>query len=330
MQAIWYLAAAPAALLALGAALPSSSSATPATPQSPGALRPASPGGLFPSGLVGAAEFDSDAWKARLTGDDLDRRMGAYEELRQLLPKQTEARAALESWAAGTDELAWTSRLLLREASQRPADPFERMRAQMEALRGRPGGGFFGPGSGLMPLDEFFGGRSIDDLLQGAAGGSQSSSVQISETPDGIRVEVTEKVDGDETTEVYEASSREELLRQHPELEGQLGAGGMGLRIGGPLTIFGGQSIPKDRLGVYLSATDGAAGAPLMVQSVQPGSLAAALGVRAGDELVELDGRRLTSRDDIAAALRARAAGDELRLTVIGADGDLRELTHQP
>ncbi len=329
MQPNWYLAAAPAALMALGAILPSSTSAEPSKLQSPGALRPVSPGGLFSSGLLGASDFDEDEWKGRLTSDDLDKRMGAYEELARLLPSQAGARAALESWAAGTDELAWTSRLMLREAKQRPVDPFERMRAQMDALRGQSGSGFFGPGSGLMPLDGFFGGRSIDDLLQNAAGGSQSSSLQISETPDGIRVEVTEKVGGEENTEVYEASSREELLRQHPELERQLGSG-LGLRIGGPMSMFGTPSIPRDRLGVYLTATDGAAGVPLTVQSVQHGSLAAALGVRAGDELVELDGRRLTTREDIAGALRARGVGDELRLIVIGSDGELRELVYQP
>lgn len=336
------LAAVPAVLLALGAVAPSGANAKgslepvplhPAQPsglQSPGTLRPAQPGGLLAPGILDRDDFDGDEWKRRLTDADLDARMGAFDELRTLLPRQERARRTLEEWSQGSDELAWTSRLLLRQAPRRAIDPFERMRAELDALHGPLGGGLFGPG---LDLDSLMGSRSLQDLMQGMGGGSQSSSVQISETPDGIRVEVTETKDGDESVEVYEASSREELLRQYPELEAQLGGGVSTLRLGMPfggLRAFGGGAVPKDRLGVYLSTTDGAAGAPLMVQSVVPGTLADSLGVRSGDELIELDGRRLTSREDIAEALRARAAGDELRLTVIGSDGELRELVHQP
>ena len=63
----------------------------------------------------------------------------------------------------------------------------------------------------------------LDALLQGGLGSSQSSSVSVQESPEGIRVEVTEIVDGEESVQVYEGSDRESLLETYPELEPHLG-----------------------------------------------------------------------------------------------------------
>jgi serine protease Do len=75
----------------------------------------------------------------------------------------------------------------------------------------------------------------------------------------------------------------------------------------------------RDRLGV--KATRGA-----LVLGVEPGSPAAAAGVRPGDVITRLADAEVRGVDDLLAALRARKPGDQVALVVIRG-GDQRELT---
>ena len=68
----------------------------------------------------------------------------------------------------------------------------------------------------------------------------------------------------------------------------------------------------------------------LVVQSVLPGTLAAALRVQPGDVLLELNGARLSAADDVKRALAERAAGEEVRLRVRDRRGDEETLTWSP
>ncbi|MEE2941186.1 MAG: hypothetical protein VX460_12420 [Planctomycetota bacterium] len=141
------------------------------------------------------------------------------------------------------------------QGSQAPADPFEAMRRQLDsvfgadpfldsALRNDPflRRGFGGSRglSGAAPVpgeDPFEAMRSrvermreeMEALQRGGvqrtAPGSwaaRSSSTSIERTADGVRVVITED-DGDgPETRVFEGSSLEDLLRDHPELEGRI------------------------------------------------------------------------------------------------------------
>ncbi|MDQ3778142.1 MAG: trypsin-like peptidase domain-containing protein [Actinomycetota bacterium] len=74
-------------------------------------------------------------------------------------------------------------------------------------------------------------------------------------------------------------------------------------------------------LGVSLSGEGEA-----RVMEVVPGSPAARAGIRANDLVTEVDGRRVTSGDQLRAAIDAKRPGEELRLTIRRA-GNERELT---
>jgi putative serine protease PepD len=62
------------------------------------------------------------------------------------------------------------------------------------------------------------------------------------------------------------------------------------------------------------------------VQRVQPGSGAEAAGLRQGDVIVEVDGRRVRSATDVGQAVRARAPGDSIEIVVVRG-GERRTLT---
>lgn len=79
-----------------------------------------------------------------------------------------------------------------------------------------------------------------------------------------------------------------------------------------------------ERLGVHVQAAPGARGLALgfaegeglQVLRVEEGSLAQRLGVRAGDVVVSIDGRRIAGVDDVAGALRDLRPDDEVRVEV--------------
>ena len=70
----------------------------------------------------GDEKFDKDAWKKRLASQDLEERERAFGEIAALARHNDEARKAIEEWSKSTSDgdLAWTSRLLLRDIDRSP------------------------------------------------------------------------------------------------------------------------------------------------------------------------------------------------------------------
>lgn len=68
-------------------------------------------------------------------------------------------------------------------------------------------------------------------------------------------------------------------------------------------------------------------GVGLEVERTEPGTIAAALGVQAGDVLVALNGRALKDREDVVGALRDRKAGEPVKLELVDAKGRRQTLT---
>ena len=61
-------------------------------------------------------------------------------------------------------------------------------------------------------------------------------------------------------------------------------------------------------------------------QAVLPDGPAAKAGVQPGDVIVEMDGQRITSHDQLIVRIRAKAVGDQVTLTVQRGDQE-EELT---
>jgi hypothetical protein len=165
-----------------------------------------------------------------LAQPDLDRRMAAFDETVARLGDPA-VRAEVERLAQRSDELGWTARLLLRDA-RRPAAVGGLPRGLgglpriQDLFDSQPWPGF--PGSGGWPV----GGSS-----------SSSSSVQVEQGPDGVRVEVHTSENGQESVRVYEGESLEALKRENPELEEAMG-GSLRLEFQG--SPFGGSLLDLD------------------------------------------------------------------------------------
>lgn len=69
------------------------------------------------------------------------------------------------------------------------------------------------------------------------------------------------------------------------------------------------------------------AGVGLLVERTEPGTIAAALGVQAGDVLVTLNGRTLKEREDVVGALRDRKPGEPVKLELVDGKGRRHTLT---
>ena len=199
---------------------------------------------------------------------------------------------------------------------------------------------------------------------QRAPGGTAQRSAQsytLRVEPDGVKVEVQEEVDGKTEKKSYEAKSLDELYAAHPELRDKLGArvhvfGGGNLQpFSQPQTAPNGawwqranpdddadlfarplQAGPRtDILGVVIrepSDEENASakledGVGLAVESVQAGTIADAIGVQAGDILIELNGRALKGRDDVREVLGQRASDEDVKLTLVDAKGKRTTLT---
>ena len=78
---------------------------------------------------------------------------------------------------------------------------------------------------------------------------------------------------------------------------------------------------------VWMGITFGQRPNSLRIQAVAAMGPAANAGVRAGDVVVAVDGRTVTSRTTYAAALQGRHPGDAIRLSVRSADGSQRDVT---
>jgi len=314
-------------------------------------------------------DFDAAQWKRRLQQPSLDEREAAYAELLALAQHDDAAHAALREWAQSGEasELAWTSRLALRElAASGPARRAPRARAfagpdlsdlerRMEELSRHLGS----MDSMFDDLQRSFGGLAPTPHAGGAR--SHAKSYSLRSSPDGVQLEVKELEDGREQTKTYEAKTLEELYDAHPELRSEVdlqiapsmppipwlgGARGQQPRTIVPLDPHGGHTpfvdparplVPdaepsSERLGVYYDepAADGSDEPGLRVTGVVRNSYAERLGIRAGDRLVELNGARIEGVEDVKEVLRVRQPGDELRAEVRDAQGRKRSMSYQP
>src|SRR5262245_22123644 len=66
-------------------------------------------------------EFDRKDWEAKLSSRDLERRERDFDRMVELARTNADARSALEEWSKDSSraDLAWTSRLALREVDRR-------------------------------------------------------------------------------------------------------------------------------------------------------------------------------------------------------------------
>jgi hypothetical protein len=333
---------------------------TDTTPQTSGLMRVQS--------QSAAPAADLAAWKDKLSARDLDQRERAFDEFVQVLRQDDDLRRAVRDWRDGSDqELAWTTRLALREARDGQGTG---------SLRRSPfGGNWTGPNALRSQLDDMqrrFGDldRMFDEfeqrLNQGRGGvvphaftapgftaDRRSYSMQV--TPDGVKVEVEEDVDGKLEKKTYTAKTLDELYEAHPDLKDKLGA-----RVeiqGGPLRGFGGadwgdpfsglanprsiaplpqtSEIRTDRLGVQvedMSADDQKraqvdAGVGLKVRAIEPNSIAEKLGLEPGDVIVEVNSRAVKSPTDVREILAQRKSDADVVVTLVDADGKKRTLT---
>jgi S1-C subfamily serine protease len=326
--------------VALGALLTTSVLAS-ASSQAPPSLKPVAPPTAAPAPQ--ALGQPATSWRDALTAEDFGERTQAFDQAVAAVRGDATLRAALEEWAANRSlgELAWTAHLILHEAAKAPAlpslfggaDPFGNMIPDLFGdSSGDPFQGLFDgffqhgmPPQGLAPLPP---------LTPGTVE-RQSRSFSLESTPDGVKVRVEkEGPDGTETEE-YEAESLEALKAAHPEL---FQAGGLGLQpmsSGGlralfPQTLGGGfpgampfgtpHGVRTDVLGVMVrTAAAGEAG--LLVERVLPGTIAAAVGLEAGDTVVRVAGAPVSSSEEVKAALRDRDDDEGVVVEWLDRDG---------
>jgi len=293
-------------------------------------------------------------WQARLTTTNLDEREAHFDELVRTATGDAELRARIDEWASGTGELAWTARLARRELERHDhspsgdpfAGPWNRGRSPRDPFGDFDPFADFGRGFGFGgELDRLFEElRSRQPSFGGGSGGLGSSRHQgfsFQQTPDGVRIEIEQDVDGQTQTKVYEGETLEGLLQAHPELEEHFGGGGR-WRFGAGVVPFAwgeprffpfdarGRDHRRPRpdvLGVRVSEAEGGG---LLIHHVMRGSIAAALGLQPGETLVELDGRAIESVEDVATALAERARDARIVAKVTDPDGNERELEWTP
>ncbi|MBI5434524.1 MAG: PDZ domain-containing protein [Planctomycetes bacterium] len=332
------------------------------TAQPPSAQQPDAPGLIRIQPLQAELEpFSADVWRSKLSTADLDRREQDFAALAQRLRLDPIARAEVEQWAReGDGELAWTARLLLREAEGRGRAGVGGPHAlwlQMPDGRGGVDGGLDGLDLWMQELEPLLGRDPLLGLPSapplalgpGAQGGSSSraQSFQLRSGPDGVRVTVVEEHDGNRDEKEYSAESMDKLFEEHPELRDKLDANapqrstdrlgfpGLHLRLGDRAA---GPEMRTDVLGVTVrplpkheaKAMGLDLGLGLVVERVEAQSLAAALGIQRGHVLVGMNGHELRAAQDITDQLCARQADGEIRVELIDRWGQRRARTWKP
>lgn len=183
-------------------------------------------------------EFDRAAWRAKLGGRDLEARERAFEELVALARRDDSARAALREWADAKDDadLAWTSRLALREVERTPrkdadarsrartpgAPDWNGLRDQMESLQRRFGGMDSMFDELQQQMDELLLDQDSAPALTPGGPGSRAHSFTLRSGPDGVEARVQEHVNGRVEEKTYTAKTLDELYAAHPELQGRV------------------------------------------------------------------------------------------------------------
>lgn len=220
---------------------------------------------------------------------------------------------------------------------------FEELEQQMEDLRRQieeMQRGFGAPGRQGVPFGGFWNGSE------------PSTSMQIG--PDGVRIEIREGEGPDAKRKVYEAPDVETFREKYPEVakqfldaQGRWNMPGLGggrvprIDLRGPLGwLRQGESAPEalpivppaaeappaegERLGIYVADLDPAVREflgvepeiGLLVERIEPNSLAAELQIRAKDVVLKIGETTLRSTMDVRAALRRIAAGETVVVTV--------------
>jgi hypothetical protein len=309
-------------------------------------------------------QLDVSRWRADLSVPDLDDRQELFAQLVEAALRDDALRAEVREAAAGDDLLAWTSRLALRELEwrhgrggrgwSRAPDPYLGPTPWLDVQPWQaPGGRDL-----FRQLEERLHGL-FDDMPRPLAPGmhGRSEGFRLESTPDGVRIEVREQVDGEERVKTYEGPSLEELLEAHPELRDRIDTRPFGIaqprpmpeemdeidellrRLrGDPWAPLEPSEVPTDKLGILMrppgqwsASIEGLdPGVGLYVERVFPGTLADALGLRPGDILVELNGQLLRGAADVKAVLEARDPGDPVRALRIDGMGERDELVWRP
>src|SRR4051794_14528371 len=95
--------------------------------------------------------------------------------------------------------------------------------------------------------------------------------------------------------------------------------------IGSELTnLEAGRAVTHPYLGVGTGESTGATGA--LVASVTAGGPAASAGLKEGDIITRVDGKRIDGRGDLVAAIAANSPGERIKLTILR-DSDTQTLT---
>jgi hypothetical protein len=276
--------------------------------------------------------FQASEWRERLSQRDLNAREQSYAELLELARKDARIADEVRAWSRGQDELAWSARLLLRELDRRGArgalrtfrtdgwgDMQERMHERMQDLQQRM--------ERLREEVERDFGRAFE--REGPMP-RQQRQVEVRQDPNSARVEVrTRTGDGPEEVKVYEGRTLDEIYQAHPELEAE---NALKDQLAPPSRM---PMVPDRRvlqpmqqrsvLGVMCQPKDGG----LQIEEVVDGSIAAQVGLRAGDVLLELNGTPVPSREEVARVLQDRRPGEDLVIVIQDANGKRRTLTHR-
>lgn len=301
-------------------------------------------------------------WTERLFEPNLDLREQAFGELVEAALIDPSLAEFVRKRAQGVADDAWTWRMLRRELNSRQGseagrnaskDPFQGLLDSFgNSGPGAADASGWGPRSlddWMRSLDPFLGARPgtpVDQLPRGlgiggqgllGGAGSTGQSVSVSQTPNGVRVEVHRTRDGQTESEVYEGENLEALKQAHPELQGLLGgglrspsSGLLDMRMGWPLgqnqrqTPKPSEPLRTDRLGVWTETVGprpGALQGGCRIVQVLPVSLAQVLGLQAGDVLIELGGMPIRGAQDISVALGQREPGAELHATWVDGNG---------
>ena len=309
-------------------------------------------------------EFDPVATKANLCDSDLDTRLGNVDHflgrLRSPGAPRQEIRLWLKSASTGSDEFAWTSRLLLRDLEQMALtlpDPLKELSENlvlMEKLDGLMGLKALHL-EGLMEAPSAIGHGGLEAWMESAetadaifpmakTPGQELMNLELRVSPSGARMRILEPphfvglapTQGEgEGEQIWETELREyvgedlaAILNEHPDLIRKL-----------PFTVPGVHAVATaglrlDILGVYTKelqpeicerfGLDGKFG--LEIVRIEPGTIAQVLGVSPGSVVLEVCGRMIDSEGGIATALGGKI-GSEVSVVWLDSTGRRQERT---
>jgi bifunctional DNA-binding transcriptional regulator/antitoxin component of YhaV-PrlF toxin-antitoxin module len=300
---------------------------------------------LLATAMASAQEDPKPAPKPPSTEEQKAQIDALRQELDALRAKEKEIRRRIAE-LAGEDRRS--ERLRPVEPAPPPApgpgDPFADMRRMMSEMEKRMEE-MHRRFAELGDRDDIFAGPGVDIRRE-------DERVSITQGPDGVKVTITRTEDGEEVTESYAADSMEELLASHPELKDR-GLGGM--RFGWidrpgvlrwqmhrlrPPTLLDPNldlhlsplrptpGVDPNRLGVYVSEDPAREG--LVIESVEPKSIAEKLGLQEGDVLLKLNDRPVKQASSVRGILQKVKAGEEVRAEIRRGDQTLTLSARKP